>query len=54
MPPIGFALGIAVAVRFSGPRAKHGAAIIAVSILASGIWIVIVTSGALSTPASGY
>ena len=49
MPPIGFGLGIVIAVRFRNLRSKHGAWIIAISILASIIWILIFTSGALNT-----
>ena len=54
VPPIGFVLGIVIAVRFRNVRPWHGAAIIVISILASIVWIVIITSGALNTPTSGY
>lgn len=55
MPPIGFALGIVIALRFGKPRSKHGAWIIVISILASIIWILIITSGALNTTdTTGY
>jgi hypothetical protein len=43
-----------IAVRFRNLRPWHGAAIIVISILASLIWILIITSGALNTPTSGY
>jgi hypothetical protein len=49
MPPIGFGLGIVIAVRFRNLRSKHGMWIIVTSILASIIWILIITSGALNT-----
>ena len=49
MPPIGFALGLVIGVRFSNLRSRHAAWIILVSILASIIWILIITSGALNT-----
>lgn len=54
MPPIGFGLGIVIAVRFSEPRSKHGAWIIVISILASIMWILIIASGALTTTDSDY
>jgi hypothetical protein len=55
VPPIGFGLGIVIAVRFRNVRSKHGAWIIAISILASIIWILVLTSGALnSTTTTGY
>lgn len=54
IPPIGFALAIVIVVRFRNLRPWHGAAIIVISILASVIWILIITSGALNTPSSGY
>jgi hypothetical protein len=54
-PPIGFGLGIVIAVRFRNLRSKHGPWIIAISILASIIWILIITSGALNTTnTTGY
>ncbi len=56
MPPIGFGLGIAIAVRFRNVRAKHGAWIIAISIVAAIVWILILSSGTLnsSTTTSDY
>lgn len=54
VPPIGFGLGILIAVRYSTLRAKHGFWIILISILASLIWILIITAGALNTPTTGY
>ena len=55
VPPIGFALGIVIAVRFRNLRSKHGAWIIVLSILASIIWILIIASGALNTTTTtGY
>jgi hypothetical protein len=43
-----------IAARFSHPRSKHGPAIIVVSIIASVLWTLIITSGALNTPTTGY
>jgi ABC-type Fe3+ transport system permease subunit len=49
VPPIGLGLGIVIAVRFRNPRSKHGVWIIVTSIVASVIWILIITAGALNT-----
>jgi 4-amino-4-deoxy-L-arabinose transferase-like glycosyltransferase len=54
VPPIGFGLGIVIAVRFSNLRSKHGVWIIVVSILASIIWALIIGTGALDTPTTDY
>jgi hypothetical protein len=54
IPPIAVVLGIVITVRFRNLRPWHGPAIIVISILASLIWILIITSGALNTPSSGY
>lgn len=54
MPPIGFALGIVIAVRFRSLRSRHSAGIIVISMLASIIWILIITGGALNTPATDF
>ena len=54
MPPIGFILGIVVANRSSKMGSRHGAAIIALSIIAGVLWILIITSGALSTASTDY
>jgi hypothetical protein len=48
-PPIGFGMGIVIALRFSTPRSRHGLWIIVLSILASIIWILIIAGGAFST-----
>ena len=54
MPPLGFGLGVVIALRFHGPRSKQGAWIILVSIIASIIWILIIAGGALSTPTNDF
>jgi hypothetical protein len=54
MPPLGFVLGIVVAIRSAKMNSKHGAWIIVVSIIASLVWILIITSGALSTASTDY
>lgn len=54
MPPIGFILGIVVATRSTKASTKYGASIIVISIVASFVWILIVTSGVLSTASTDY
>jgi hypothetical protein len=54
MPPIGFILGIGIALRTTKLNARHGRWIIAVSIVASGVWAVIILSGALNTPSTDF
>lgn len=49
MPPIGFALGWVVVARGRRANSKHGMLIVAVSVVAAAAWVVIITSGALST-----
>jgi hypothetical protein len=54
VPPLGFGLGVVIAFRFSDVRRKHGVGIIVISIVASIIWTLIITAGALNTPTTGY
>jgi hypothetical protein len=54
MPPIGFILGIVVAVRFTKMNSRHAAWIIVVSIIASLVWTLIILSGALNTPSTDF
>jgi hypothetical protein len=54
MPPLGFGLGVVIALRFSAPRSKHSVWIILISILASIIWILIIAGGALNTPTNDF
>lgn len=54
MPPLGLFLGIGLAVRSSRTNARHGMWIIVVSIVASGVWAVIIASGALNTPSTDF
>jgi hypothetical protein len=51
MPPFGLAIGIGLGAR---GRSKHWAWIVLVSIVAAGIWAVIIGSGALSSTNEGY
>ena len=54
MPPLGFVLGIVVAVRGARAKSRHGMLIIAVSVIAAIAWVVILTSGALTTPNQNF
>jgi hypothetical protein len=54
IPPIGFVLGIVVILRSSTASWKHGALIIVISVLAAVVWILILTSGTLTTTNTGY
>jgi hypothetical protein len=52
MPLIGFILGIVIIARLNKPISKHGAWIIVVSIVASIVWVLVFTSGALNPTSS--
>jgi hypothetical protein len=54
VPPFGLILGIALVLRSGRRYSMHGLGVIALSVMASIVWIVIVTSGALNTPTTGY
>jgi hypothetical protein len=54
MPPIGFFMGIAFALRSSKVGSKHAPWIIAVSVIASVVWALIIAGGALSTPNTDF
>jgi hypothetical protein len=47
MPFVGFILGISILIRLPKPNSKHGAWIIAISVVASVVWVLIIASGAL-------
>ena len=49
LPLIGLILGIVVTVRSTKPIAKHGVWIIIISVIATIAWILVFTSGALTT-----
>lgn len=49
LPPIGFILGVFLAVRRPKPRSRHGLWIILISIVAAGIWLLVLTSGVLTS-----
>ncbi len=54
MPPIGFVLGLILAIRFEKPASKQGVWVFAVSIVAALIWTAIVAGGALNTPSTDF
>ena len=54
MPPLGFILGLIVAIRFDQPASKQGVWVIAVSVVAALVWAVIVAGGALNTSSSDF
>ena len=54
MPPIGFVLGLILAIRFDKPASKQGVWVIALSVVAALVWTAIVAGGALKTPSSDF
>jgi hypothetical protein len=54
MPPIGFILGIVVATRPSKQHSKHARWILAISIVAAIVWILIFSSGVINTTDSDF
>ena len=54
MPPIGAVLGIVIAVRVRKRLSRHGVWIIALSVIASVLWVLVLTSGALSVSETNY
>jgi hypothetical protein len=54
MPPIGFILGLILAIRFDKPTSKHGVWVIAVSVVAALVWTLIIAGGALNTTSSDF
>jgi hypothetical protein len=51
IPPLGLIIGIVIATR-SRPEAKHGRWIVLVSVVAGVVWVLVFTSGVLTTPSS--
>jgi hypothetical protein len=51
IPPIGFGMGILIATR-RRVAYKHGLAIVAVSIVAAVIWVLLLSSGVLTSTSS--
>jgi hypothetical protein len=53
MPPLGLAIGLVTMVAPS-VRSRHGVWIVLASILAAGIWALLIGSGALNDTNQGY
>ena len=51
IPPIGFTLGIVIAARRRAAY-RHGVAIVAVSVVAAVIWVLLLGSGVLTSTSS--
>ena len=51
IPPVGFILGIVIAVRRRAAY-RHGLAIVAVSVVAAVIWVLLLSSGVLTSTSS--
>jgi general stress protein CsbA len=49
MPPVGLVLGIVLVIRLTGPESKHGVWIIAISIVALVVWLLLLASGVVNT-----
>ena len=54
IPPLGFVLGVVVLLRGRRTKSKHGALIIAVSLMATAVWAVIIASGALTATDNNF
>lgn len=53
MPPLGFGVGLVLTFS-SGVRSRHGVWIMLASIVAAGIWALLIGSGALKDTNQGY
>jgi hypothetical protein len=51
IPPLGLLIGIVIATR-SKPEARQGRWIILVSLVAGVVWVLVFTTGVLTTPSS--
>jgi hypothetical protein len=54
IPPLGLILGIALCLRAGRRYLLHGIAVIVVSIIATVVWVLLLTSGGLSTTDTSY
>lgn len=54
IPPLGLVLGLALSFSFRRRFVTHSVGIVALSIAASIVWIVLLSSGAFRTPTTGY
>jgi hypothetical protein len=48
MPPVGFILGLLLAIRIGKPNSRRGIWVIVVSIVASIVWVVLLATGVLN------
>ena len=53
IPPIGLIAGIVVIVRHGRPLSKHGRWVIAISVVAAIVWVLILTSNVINTNTNG-
>lgn len=51
MPPLGFLLAVGLGIR---TRSKHWPWIVLLSIVAAGIWVIIISAGGLNTTNESY
>jgi hypothetical protein len=49
IPPVGLILGIVLIVRPGRALSKHGAWIIAISVVAAAVWVLVLTSNLIDT-----
>src|ERR1700722_12251275 len=49
MPPIGLILGIVLAVRRTPGTGRHGWWVVGLSIVAGGVWVLLLSSGVITT-----
>lgn len=54
IPPFGLILGVVLAIGRGKPSAKHAPWIVALSIVASVVWVLLLTSNALRTASTDY
>jgi hypothetical protein len=48
MPPVGLILGLVLAIRLDRPYSKRGLWIIALSVVATGVWVLALATGLLN------
>ena len=49
IPPVGLVLGVVLATRRGTPHARHGYAVIAISLVAAVVWFVLFNNGIANT-----
>ena len=54
VPPLGLIFGIALIIRSGRQSSWHGLGVLALSIITSIVWVVVLTSGTLNTSTPGY